>query len=602
MSVHYNGDELFSIAGDKGSFLSGYLPELQQLVYTAETGSKTAFMSDSWKGKAATKFQSYFSDIYGAILFTLFNDLFQRMYERMSSYTGGYINNIDSDTHAVIDSRELDRFQQVIAPLASATKNAHGTVTTNLQNVRHIVSIRYDDTTVPGNLSKIVKEVNTLLSDIDKFEKTYVGEFGEIDGLIKSIRETINKAKTVVASADGKDIAYNPSDFQALFKNAYDAYEANQKYLSTNAERIESDKTAATAVVEKREKELEERKWIAFGLKVVVAVAAVAVTVATAGAAAPVVVAIGAGVGAASGLANSVIDQAVVGDLSGGFSMDKVDWGEAGKEALIGGITGAVSAGFGAGTKAITGTFKNAAPVAKFLGNVAVKGGMKVAEKQVNHMIEGTIRGGSLEAGFECVKENFGTDVAGEFTGAFLGESFGAVTEHFAGKHNIPDLDGYMKKHMGQKVARDLLENEIKDTGKDFVTGTVEGGSVVDGFSKALDPTRRIQTAAESVTETGVGAATEKIHGSRYRYEQMYDEKTAAGNQPEPSKTAYVNRAKARYPDATPDSTDPRVGYVAKPAGKRVGSAVEGLFEHTEDPDGYVQEGTADRLQQLAGK
>ena len=485
MGYKYNGDDVMRLCNS--TFIEA-INGIVSALKTLEEDLQRAYQDEAWKGKAADRFKNYHTDIYGRVM-GLFYETLDTLQKKCLEYSGGYLE-IDSDTYAAFDTDKLSTLRDDLFKRKEEADKIHTAVNTQITNVRGIVSINYVDPGVRDRLSKMHNCVKNLVTDVESREAEYPKGFGTIDDLINSLNQVIADGKSVQVSSDGRTIAYNPSKFIKTYKQVAEAYQSNKKYLDEHAEEIEKNIELNQDALDRRQKDLEERQRAAFGLSIVIGIVGAAVTIATAGAAGPVVaIAVGAGVGAVSGFANSVATQSV-GDLYG-HGVDKVNWGEAFKEAAVEGTIGAVTGAIGAGSaKLVANSAKLAHPVA---AKIAIKTGEKVLTGMASRMISTTADEG-LAAGLEDAfdyKSIIG-DAASGAAGATVGEIVDKVDDTKLGK--------LAEKNKLVNYGTELVKDEVTDMAKRGAKTYATTGDINQAMNDALDGEEMIKSGVSSVT------------------------------------------------------------------------------------------------------
>lgn len=607
MGLQYAGDDLTRLCDVQtpGLYISqGYKDK--NVLISLKKFTDMAFQDETWNGKAADRFKGYYEDIYGRIL-GLFQELIEALEERASRYASDYLK-IDGDTYAEFYLDDLVAARSKLETRLNKAARIDEAVSGQIKKVRSIVRIYYKEPGVHARLSKIKREIDSLVTDFENEEKNFKAGFDNVDALVAAIRKLIDDGMGVVVSGNGTTLNYNAADYIESYQQAAKAYSAQEKFKADNAEEIEANYALVTDAVERRKKDLEKRQRLAFGLQVVISVAAAAVvTVATAGAAGPVMVAaIGGVVGAASAGASSIISQSV-GDLYG-HGLDRVDWGTVGQEALIGGLTGAATSAIGGGFgKAIANSAKGAHPVA---AKVLLTGAEKFTSGLASRAIESTVKGDDLGT---ILKNTFdGKEMAADFFG---GAASAGIGEALKGSDKLNNLG---EKNKVGEYAKEVITDEAKDAGKRFTKTVIKTGDVGEALKETANPEEIAKTAMNSVTEKAVSdkvesrrekfdakkekdmnglqkkgreleekridKATDKAtKKDREKYEEMYEKRAEKGEN-KTSKDAYVNRNTGKAEIRNREESKAADDAAAQTGYKKIASkAVEKAFDHFHD-------------------
>ncbi len=493
MHIRYKGDDLLK-ASDM--LKSGAITWFD-LVYTAYQAMETAYNDETWEGQAADRFKSYYSDIHGsfAVVYQQLTDLFTK---KCTAYVTEYLR-VDSDNHAVIDTDELaDIITHIVFRIQGASA-VHNAVSTQVSNVSDITGIYYTEPGVVKTLGDMKTKVSDFQQAVWDEETHFVSDgFPEMKELLESLKKLVEAGKAVKVSSDNRSIAYDPNALTDTFKDVAAAYESSQDYLDAHETDFAENEKILQKAIDERQEELNRRKALAIGVGIVVAAVGVVATVVTCGAAGPAVaIGIGAAVGAVSSAATSMANQNI-GDI---YGRGKIDFGEVGKEAVIGGITGAVTSAVGLGSaKAVAATTRIANPVARVGAKAAIKTLESVGTGMINRGIETGIRKGSIKEGW-----NAATDL-----NKIAGDAAGAAVSSIVGD----SVDGAYKKLGWDKVAKDkklvdmgtaALKDQLTDGSKRFAGTLAE----TRDFSQAADKTFDLEAAGKTLVQTGASKATE---------------------------------------------------------------------------------------------
>lgn len=493
MHIRYKGDDLLK-ASDM--LKSGAITWFD-LVYTAYQAMETAYNDETWEGQAADRFKSYYSDIHGsfAVVYQQLTDLFTK---KCTAYVTEYLR-VDSDNHAVIDTDELaDIITHIVFRIQGASA-VHNAVSTQVSNVSDITGIYYTEPGVVKTLGDMKTKVSNFQQSVWDEETHFVSDgFPEMKELLESLKKLVEAGKAVKVSSDNRSIAYDPNALTDTFKDVAAAYESSQDYLDAHETDFAENEKILQKAIDERQEELNRRKALAIGVGIVVAAVGVVATVVTCGAAGPAVaIGIGAAVGAVSSAATSMANQNI-GDI---YGRGKIDFGEVGKEAVIGGITGAVTSAVGLGSaKAVAATTRIANPVARVGAKAAIKTLESVGTGMINRGIETGIRKGSIKEGWNAAID--GKKIAGDAAGAAVSSIVG------------DSVDGAYKKLGWDKVAKDkkivdlgtaALKDQVTDGSKRFAKTLAETGDLGEAADKTFD----LEAAGKTLVQTGASKATE---------------------------------------------------------------------------------------------
>jgi hypothetical protein len=496
MGFQYNGDDLLRVTDS----LRNAMHSWDNLLDEARKTMDDAYNDEAWAGKAAERFKNYYQDIHGCFL-TLFFSLTDLYRERCKGYAADYLG-VDSYDHAVIYTDELQNIVHDAEKRISEAETIHNAVRGQIGNISDIVHIYYTEPGVVKKLTSIKNNASKLKTAVDNEESKFTSSgFEEIQKMLDSMRKLIDDGNTVTVSSDCRSIAYDRTQFVETFRTVSEAYQAQKTYKDVHKTEFEKNQEVLDAAIARREEELKARQAAAFGLTLAIGIVGAIVTVATAGAAGPAVaIAIGATVGAVSSAANSVINQSV-GDIYGG-GLDRVNWGDVGKEAVIGGITGAITSAVGLGSaKAVASSTKIASPVVRVGAKVAIKTGEAVVTGAANRFVGTSIREGSLEAGWNDATDGkkILVDAASTATSTLIGEGLDGMTG---------DKTWLGKKADASKVwdyGQDIVKDEITDASERFVGTYIESDGDVNA---ALKDAGDVKEMGKTAVKTATGKAT----------------------------------------------------------------------------------------------
>ena len=494
MHIRYKGDDLLRAS----DMLKNGTLTWDELVGTAYDVMKTAYNDETWQGKAAECFKSYYQDIHGSFAVVYFQ-LTKLFVEKCTAYVADYLT-VDGDDHAVIDTDELADVITHIVFRSQDTHAVHNAVNTEISSVSDITSIKYDSNpAVFGQLDKMRTDVTKLQQAVWDEETRFTGDgFPEMKELLDSLIKLINSGNAVKVSSDNRSLAYDPSALKETFKDVAAAYEHAGEYEDAHATEFAKNDKILQDAIDRRQEELNRRKAVAIGVAVVVGVIGAVATVVTCGAAGPATaIAVGAIVGAASSAATSIANQNV-GDI---YGRGKIDGKEVIKEAVIGGITGAVTSVAGLGSaKLVASAAKIANPVVRVGAKAAIKTVISVGTGMINRGIETGIRKESIKEGWNAAID--GKKIAGDAAGAAVSSIVG------------DSVDGAYKKLGWDKVAKDkklvdigtaALKDQLTDGSKRFAGTLAETGNLGDAAKKTFD----LEAAGKTLVQTGVTKATE---------------------------------------------------------------------------------------------
>ena len=497
MHICYKGDDLLKASDmlQQGTFTWA------SLVNTAYDAMEIAYQDETWQGKAADCFKSYYQDIHGSFA-TVFFELVKLFSEKCKAYVAEYLT-VDGADHAVIDTDELADIITHIVFRVQDTHAVDNAVREEIKSVNDITSINYDSKpAVFGQLDKMRTDVTNLQKAVWDEETRFVTDgFPVMQELVDSLKKLINSGNAVKVSSDNRSVAYDPNALKETFKDVASAYEHAGEYEDAHATDFAKNDKILQDAIDRRQEELNQRKALAIGVGIVVAAIGIAATVVTCGAAGPVAtIAIGAVVGAVSGAATSVANQNV-GDI---YGRGEIKGKEVFKEAVIGGVTGAVTSATGLGSaRAVAATASCAHPVA---AKIAIKAGESVINGIVTRGVGTGIRQESFGAGVSDAFDprKFAADAAGSVVSTVAGEG----VDKFFKKTGI---DQKMKDNRIKDYAWTVAKDEVTDASKRFVSTTIKTGDVKEGLKKAGDGREILTTGIKTV----VGKGTEDVVASK---------------------------------------------------------------------------------------
>ena len=505
MHIRYKGDDLLKAS----DMLKSGVITWDNLVYAAYQAMETAYNDETWEGKAADCFKGYYKDIHGSFAAVYFQ-LTELFNKKCTAYVAEYLT-VDGADHAVIDTDELaDVITHIVFRIQGASA-VHNAVSTQVSNVSDITGIYYTEPGVVKTLGDMKTKVSDFQQAVWDEETRFTGDgFPEMKELLDSLKKLIDGGNAVKVSSDNRSVTYDPSALEETFKDVAAAYESSQDYLDTHETDFAKNDKILQDAIDRRQEELDRRKAVAIGVGIVVAAIGIAATVVTCGAAGPVAtIAIGAAVGAVSGAATSVANQNV-GDI---YGRGKISIKEVGKEAVIGGITGAVTSATGLGSaKAVAATANCAHPV---IAKVAIKAGESVINGVVTRGVTTGIREESFGAGFNAAID--GKKIIGDAAGSAVSTLVGEGMDDLYKKTGI---DQKMKDSKVADYAGALVKDQLSDGSKRFVSTSIETGG---DFKAAWDKTTDLKEIGTSAAKTVVGKATEDIVTSQ---KEKYDNKS----------------------------------------------------------------------------
>ena len=378
-----------------------------------DSSVKAIIGSSNISGSAADSLKSYLSYSY-PLINRSFSDLVKLFIDNLIIYRQDYYGSIDPDSATVIHDRELFTIKDQIRMWDSEASNVGAEAQSVAASVSDLVAFPSLDTNMVNAAAKIItQKIENLDADINSLENKHLGsDFSSIDAMINSLNAVVKELsgknrdfKTSFNAASMKSLNGIPALMAAevAVKNDLSAKQSEAKLaLDLENARIQKEAEAARAA---REKKATIAKWVLTGA---VAVASAAIIISTGGLAAPVIV--GAVSGAVLGAFNTGADEYT----EKGWETDDWEWGRIGKDAVVGGISGAIT-GF-------------AGPDAGIIKTVALNAGSEAFSSTVTSIYDQYSQYGYINDWSEVGKEAGIGAIKGTVKGT-VGKAFGALKD-----------------------------------------------------------------------------------------------------------------------------------------------------------------------------
>jgi len=338
MDYQVRYSDLDAMDGDFRAQMAKWSEALSEINDKAKALIGTSNMS----GNTADNMRSYFSGVYGSMLAGI-NAAMVSFQNNWLIYRQDY-RDIDGADNTVIITSELESLGQALKTYQGQKEFVETEVrnaVTSVSDISHASFYGIDAVYAIHN--EIDSKLTQLMSEVDSVESSHASsDFGQIDQTIQSLKALISEMlsqKTIYKTQFSETAFAASSAYQSLV-SAYDAVIGDiqsKKELvvtATVGEKAHYENLEHEAKL--RQKQAETVKTIAMGLCIVGGIAA---TVLTAGAASPILV--GAISGGVTGALMAGVNTGADMYAAGGW--DNMNWGEIGKEALIGGIKGAAT-------------------------------------------------------------------------------------------------------------------------------------------------------------------------------------------------------------------------------------------------------------------
>lgn len=462
--------------------------------------------SDSMMGAGADNIRQYLTFVHGLITES-FTSLLQAQQTNSLLYKTDYQTNIDQGLHTVILEDELNDIKIRTRAKQNEAGTADEAVRAALSGISDLCILYFGGCGSSDNAyDGLVRHMNNLDTAIQNMESRHMDrDFATTQVMIRSLSalldEQIAKGRRYKSSFSVESWAQG-ENLQALIE----AMEAQAQIREGQQEALqiaiahEEDRAAEMQreFEELQEKANREKIALAVGCLVVSAV----VLIGTGGAGTPLVVGAVSGIsGAVMAGGNTYIDQ----KYSGG----EYDWGEIGKSAFVGGISGFIAGYAGAGiTKSITtsiqGTVIGRATTQslhtgiRMLSYGTINGTAQVTAGTLSRFAGTTIATGDIGKGWDSAvnKESMVMDgIIGFVSGAAEGiKSPGShMTEadqkKLEGWDRAPDKDSYMryKRTYDNPDFFDQTSGKIKWPKNDGAEGAWEDiilkkGTIIDRY------------------------------------------------------------------------------------------------------------------------
>ncbi len=451
-------DTLDGLYNGLGAQTNQWLEGFQKVQAAVET----LYESKSISGVGADNIRSYFESVHGTIIGLMVN-LVSLHSANCLLYKQDYQRNIDTDLHAVIYEKNLNKIKEKIQRNRALALAVDGEVQYALEQVRDIFYHTYRDA---RDVEAVHKSAEAFLHDLDTEVKAleqchedadFVNSTQMLEALRAFISEQIGKGRTYKERFSLAELSNSAS-----FRSIYEAYLSVQSELDDKTSAIETAIENENQRVADLEAEYEERENKATVINMVVTgvcvIGSIAAIAATGGAATPLVV---AGISAASGAViagtHNVTGQYVRNGGLGGLDLKSL-----GKDVFVGAATGFVTGYLGA---TVSGAITSG------LGNTAVGSTLLNSPNAVVRVGAGAVIGSVSQTGSGIVSRAAGTLVS-------TGGDFGAAFDSAFNKENI-FIDAAtggafggaaaMKKPVGREISledidKNLLENKPKNS------------------------------------------------------------------------------------------------------------------------------------------
>lgn len=435
--------------------------------------------SENMSGETAEAVRLYLNAVHGTIIGVL-EQLISLHRGNFFLYKGEYLSEIDTNLHAVIDTEELDDIRSLLEKEKRLALAVDENVSYTLNQIRDIFFIGCRDVSdVSVAHTKTIDFLRKLCDSIEQLEKRHMAsDFSNTQELISSMTAFINERlnnKRDFSSFTETELTTSES-----FLSVYNAYLSVSDELKEKSTAIEWAYKLEDVRMERLQTEYEERQrkaqtftWIVTAACVVGSVAVIAFSCGTA---TPLMV------GAVSACSGAIIAGANAGAeqyVEHGWNSSQWDWGEIGRDALVGGVTGFATGYLGATVSGV---------ITSSLGTTSLGSSLLNSSNAAVRIGTGAVIGSASEVGSGIVTRGTAAFIG---SGGDLGESLDAA---FDGKQIIKDVVvggvsggiGSAKKPVGEKVEandldKDLLQSKPKNS-PDPSKWLEEGGEIhVDG-------------------------------------------------------------------------------------------------------------------------
>lgn len=499
-----------------------------------ETVSSSAMeiMSRSdWEGNKATAVKSYISTVHGTIISSIAL-LMKDLYDQALLYQKGY-KAIDSATHAVISSYELDELQARLKQMAPVFDSLDQEAQQIIRSIAHIGSIPYACIDhLPRSMNELADKLILLDSDINSHEGAFQGRFSAETQLIANVNAMISEARSMKLDAySAKALAKSKT-----YQNLVASYQTLQAAVAANADEVREAEALFDETYKVLTEEYQERIATAqrakFWTALLTATASAVILTVTGGTG---VVLVGTISGAVNAAVGSYYDQQIG---SVGY-VGKTDWGKFALDTTVGGLIGGT-------TSLITFGFGEVANDFSTIGQIGWKGMESVSVGMVE-------RGGntfyaSLSSGksfSDSMSDTFSAmydpnkmigDFAGGTTGKAFDIGFNKVSDKLEGKifGNQSGIPTYQNAIQTQKTKSPYFHqvyNVASETGKETAKGVVkrfagtyaETRDLEQSWEKASDSKAILTdaaTTASTATATTVTADIKTKMASKIKQEQ----------------------------------------------------------------------------------
>lgn len=332
--------------------IGGNVAVWQDLLTNTAKAAQALAESQNMSGAGAESIRSYLGNVHMMVAQSLM-ELLSLHASNFLLYKQDYESDVDSSLHAVIHKRELQDIRTDLDRERRSAVSVDAELARALSTVSDIFSVSYRDVSdVEHAHSTCVQSLDRLDEKIEALEARHTaGDFVETGALLQAtlafIEEMLGKGRTYKTSFTPEQLAASDT-FRELYAAAVEVektLDEKAPALETAMENEEQRVADLTAEYEQRQRDAKRNKLLLAGVCVIGSIAAIAIIVGTGGAATPLVVGAVSGVsGAVMSGGNNLIDQ-----YAASGSMKHVNWASAGKDAVVGGVTGFVTGYAGAG-------------------------------------------------------------------------------------------------------------------------------------------------------------------------------------------------------------------------------------------------------------
>ena len=362
MSYKVNYDELDMMKKKMDTQVAKWQTELEDLYKKVEIVVNSANIS----GAAADNVKKYMESTH-YILTALIVELIRLHTSNFYIYKNEYHTKIDLDLHAQIIATELEEYRELVKKQNESAIGISDEVNRVLSGISDIFAVKNSDIERVDNAHQSAIKILQMLDDsILTLEKNHY----ETDFV--STREMLSSLKKYIAELTSQNRKYK-TDFtiqslasSSTFHNLYSANVMVQEELQEKEVAIttalKNEEIRADELYLERKRIAEEINW---GVTAACILGSIVAIVATGGAATPLVV------GTVSAVSGVIM--AGTGNLTGQYvehgniieNAADIDWYDATKDVVVGGITGFITGYVGGSISKGVSTFAKGTPIGK---------------------------------------------------------------------------------------------------------------------------------------------------------------------------------------------------------------------------------------------